>query len=147
MLILGSMPGKASLVADEYYAHPRNAFWTIMGALFGAGPQLPYPKRVDRLLANGIAVWDVLAQCERPGSLDAAIVGGSEKVNDLPGLIAQLPRLHRVCFNGATAETYFRRLIVPRPNLDYRRLPSTSPAHAALRPEEKLALWRAALLP
>jgi len=140
------MPGRASLDAQAYYAHPHNAFWRIMGALFGAGPELPYEARLARLRANGVALWDVIAACERAGSLDAAIDAASVRANDFPGFFADHSGIGRVFFNGAAAEAAFRRHVLPglggRP-LQLRRLPSTSPAHASLRYEDKLAAWSA----
>ena len=144
LLILGSMPGQASLQAARYYAHPRNAFWSIMGDLFAAGPDLPYPQRLARLQAAGIAFGDVIAACERPGSLDAAIVAPSVRANDFAGFFAGHPNIERVYFNGAAAESSFRRHVLPGlPGfaLPLIRLPSTSPAHAALSYGEKLAAW------
>jgi len=143
ILILGSMPGQASLDLGRYYAHPRNAFWPIMGGLFGAGPELPYEERLHRLKENGIALWDVIAVCERQGSLDAAIAPGSVRVNDFAAFFKAHPAIARLYFNGAAAETAFRRHVLPRlaglpPG---RRLPSTSPAHAARGYAEKLAAW------
>jgi len=146
VLILGSMPGAASLRAGRYYAHPRNLFWPILGALVGAGPVLPYRLRVRRLKAARVALWDVLRSCARPGSLDADIERGSMESNDFAGFFAAHPGIVRVFFNGATAERLFRRLVLPTlPQLRARcaRLPSTSPAHAALTFEEKLMAWRA----
>lgn len=150
VLVLGSMPGVASLTAAQYYAHPRNAFWTIMGALFGAGPALPYAERLQRLLDAGVALWDVIASCRRPGSLDSAIAPDSVTPNDLPGLITACPALDHLFFNGTAAETAFRRhfargdrLRVLRPTLKLQRLPSTSPAHAARPLTEKLSAWEA----
>lgn len=148
VLILGSMPGQASLNAAQYYAHPRNAFWPIMGALVGAGPELLYPRRVERLQAAGIALWDVLAECERPGSLDADIVAATAQANDFAGLLAGLPALRAIAFNGSAAEQAFRRHVLPGlPELraTLLRLPSTSPAHAARSLVQKLAEWRAVL--
>lgn len=146
VLILGSMPGAASLAAGAYYAHPRNAFWPIMGALFDAGPALPYAERVARLMAARIAVWDVLAACERPGSLDADIVRESVQVNDFATLFAAQPGLTHVFFNGGAAERLFARHVVARPRdpgCAFVRLPSTSPAHAGLDRAAKLAAWSA----
>lgn len=148
VLILGSMPGVASLEARRYYAHPRNAFWPIMGELFGAGPGLPYPQRCERLLTAGVAVWDVLRQCRRAGSLDAAIDPASEVANDLAGLLARCSQIARIAFNGQKAETAFRRYVLPTlgnataGGLSLVRLPSTSPAHASRSFEEKLSAWR-----
>ena len=92
VLILGSMPGAASLTAHQYYAHPRNAFWRIMGDLIGAGPDLPYAQRLERLKAAGIALWDVIAECHRPGSLDSAIVGESVVANDFSAFFGRAPQ-------------------------------------------------------
>ena len=104
VLILGSMPGRASLLAGQYYAHPRNAFWPIMGELFGAGPELPYARRVRVLARAGVAVWDVLASCTRGGSLDSDIDPGSIVANDFASFFRAHPRIERVYFNGAMAE-------------------------------------------
>jgi hypoxanthine-DNA glycosylase len=148
-LILGSMPGVASLTAGQYYAHPQNAFWRIMGAVVGFDAALPYKDRVAALRRGRVALWDVLAACERTGSLDSAIARASEEANDLAGLLAQHPRITRVYFNGAAAEAAFRRhckALAARTDMRFERLPSTSPAHASLRSEQKCAVWRAALL-
>ena len=144
ILILGSMPGVESLRAGQYYAHPRNAFWRIMGDLVGASPDLPYSKRVMRLRRSGIALWDVLAACMREGSLDAAIDEQSIIANDLVSFLAQHRRITRVFFNGATAERCFARHVQPALEngiLQLQRLPSTSPAHAAMSYAKKLQAW------
>jgi len=149
VLILGSMPGRASLDAQEYYAYKQNAFWRIMGDLIGAGPALPYAQRLERLKASGIALWDVMAACERQGSLDADIVAGSIQPNDFAGFFAEHPGISRVFFNGAAAETSFRRLVLPRladRALHLTRLPSTSPAHAASSYADRLAAWSLVLV-
>ncbi len=146
VLILGSMPGAASLAAAEYYAHPRNAFWPIMGALFGAGPALPYADRLARLADAGIALWDVIASCTRAGSLDSAIVADSIEVNDFAALFLACPHLHHVFFNGRKAEAAFRRYVRPQvelPAVRFVYLPSTSPAHAARDLAAKLDAWQA----
>ena len=149
VLVLGSMPGEASLAAGEYYAHPRNAFWPIMGVLAGAHPARPYAERVAALRAAGIALWDVMASCMRAGSLDANIRPASVVANDFAGFLAAHPGIATLCFNGAAAETAFRRHVLPvlsaAPAM--LRLPSTSPAHAAPGFETKLEAWRAALAP
>ena len=143
-LILGSMPGADSLRAGQYYAHPRNAFWRIMGELFGADPSLSYAARARKLGAAGIAVWDVIASCSRPGSLDAHIDRASVTPNDFASFLAIHRSITHVYFNGAAAEQLFMRLALPTVDpcaLEFRRLPSTSPAHARLNFERKLAAW------
>ena len=188
-LVLGTMPGTASLGAHEYYAHPRNAFWPVMLSIVGDAPvgpvdpaddappdarpwtALPYPARVERLTAAGFAVWDVLAECTRPGSLDGRIVRASERPNDVAGLAARHPELERIAFNGRTAQKLFaRHVTLARRSGDdpdgaadevadgaadgaaddgptLLTLPSTSPAMASLSLEAKRAAWAAALRP
>ncbi|HSI44004.1 MAG TPA: DNA-deoxyinosine glycosylase [Methylotenera sp.] len=146
VLILGSMPGVQSLAAGQYYAHKQNAFWKILGDIVGFSPQTPYAQRLEKLLANRIAVWDVLHSCERKGSLDSAIE--SAIVNDFESFYAYHPHLQLIGFNGAAAERYYRIHVLPKlkdRDFNYIRLPSTSPAHATLRYAEKLALWKSAL--
>jgi double-stranded uracil-DNA glycosylase len=142
------MPGIESLRAGQYYAHPRNAFWRIMGDLVDASPELPYSTRTRRLKSAGIALWDVLAACVREGSLDADIDTDSIIANDLPIFLARHPRITHVFFNGATAERCFRIHVQPMletGTLQLQRLPSTSPAHAALDYRRKLQAWRVIL--
>lgn len=144
VLILGSMPGKKSLQQNQYYAHPSNAFWKIMGELVGAHPQLPYPQRLDILKQSGIALWDVLASCERASSLDAHI--RNESANDFASFFAQHPHIKQVFFNGSKAEQCFRKFVLGKqvlPALEYCRLPSTSPAHAGMCYADKLEAWGA----
>ena len=150
ILILGSMPGVASLNAGQYYAHSQNRFWSIMGRLLGFDPlQTPYEQRIRYLTNAGIALWDVLQSCERSGSLDSAIRRETQVVNDFPGFLATHPRIRRVCFNGAHAEQTFRRyvwsLLSDTTALTFIRLPSTSPAHASLSFDDKLACWRSVI--
>ena len=150
VLVLGSMPGERSLRAGEYYAHERNAFWPIMGELVGAGPELPYAERLEKLRAAGIALWDVIAACERYGSLDSDIVGSSVQANDFLAFFAVHRSIARVYFNGGTAEANFRRHVLPGlsgAHLQLTRLPSTSPAHAARRYGEKLVAWSVIVAP
>lgn len=145
LLILGSMPGRASLDAGQYYAHPRNAFWPVMGALFDFAPAAPYGERVAALQAAGVAVWDVLQSCVRPGSLDSAIRADSMVPNDFRAFLAAHPRIACIFFNGSAAADCYRRHVLPLgawAALPARRLPSTSPAHAALDLAAKLAAWR-----
>lgn len=146
VLILGSMPGKMSLQQAQYYAHPANAFWKIMGELVGAQPELPYPERLERLRATGIALWDVLESCERASSLDAHI--RDETANDFAAFFARHPHVTQVYFNGGKAEQSFRKFVLGKqalPPLQLHRLPSTSPAHAGMRYPEKLEAWRTIL--
>ena len=144
-LILGSMPGGASLRAEQYYAHPRNLFWRILGELVGAHPDLPYPVRLEKLKSAGVALWDVLQSCEREGSLDSRIDHLSIVPNNFADFFERHPNIHRVFFNGAMAETAFRRHVLPTlPPLacSYHRLPSTSPANAAFSLARRLEAWR-----
>ncbi len=151
VLVLGSMPGAASLAAGEYYAHPRNSFWPLMLDIFGARGPLPYAGRLALLRRNGVALWDVLASCVRPGSSDAAIRRATAEANDIGGFLLAHPRISLVCFNGAKAEECYRRHVLPflppaPAGLRRRLLPSTSPAHASLSYAAKLRAWRRALL-
>ncbi|HRQ58171.1 MAG TPA: DNA-deoxyinosine glycosylase [Azoarcus taiwanensis] len=144
-LILGSMPGAASLSASEYYAHPRNAFWRLIGELLGFDANLPYEQRLARLTSAGYALWDVLGACRRNGSLDTAIQAESLEVNPIADFLAEHPLIDRVFFNGSTAENLFRRHVMPtlrNRELTCRRLPSTSPAHASLTLAQKTHAWR-----
>jgi double-stranded uracil-DNA glycosylase len=144
VLILGSMPGIASLNANRYYAHPRNQFWPMLGALLGFDPQADYALRVQALHSAGIAVWDVLAECERVGSLDSAIDRRSEFPNDIPGLLTAHPSIRTLLLNGQKAAASFRRHHHGL-DLDTVILPSTSPAHASMSAAEKSAHWHRAL--
>lgn len=143
-LILGNMLSAMSVASQQYYGNPRNAFWRITGELFGFAADDPYGERSAALVANGIAVWDVLKSCRREGSLDSAVEPDSMVGNDFGGLFVAHPGIRRVFFNGAAAETNFNRLVRVAPDLPYRRLPSTSPAQT-MRYEDKLAAWRDAL--
>ncbi len=152
VLVLGSLPGVASLTAHEYYAHPRNAFWRIMAELCDFDVTLAYSRRAALLVGHGIAVWDVLAAGERPGSLDANILRRSEHANDIAALLQRHPRLALIAFNGVTAASLFarhigRQALPAAVALRLVTLPSTSPAHAGMSYARKLASWRAALTP
>ncbi len=152
VLVLGSMPGAASLAAGRYYAHPRNAFWPIAGALFGFGADAPYDERLAGLTAAGVALWDVLAACERPGSLDAAIDRATARTNDFVAFFAAHPRLSAVACNGGAAHELFRRRVLPHLaaagfGTKLVALPSTSPAHAGRSLAQKRAAWQRGLLP
>ncbi len=145
-LILGSMPSAASLAARQYYAHPRNLFWPLVGAVLAIDPQLPYAERAQRFAAAGFALWDVLGACRRPGSLDAAIEPASIEPNDFAAFFEVQPEITRIFFNGATAQQLFQRHVLPRLAgrlpAERLRLPSTSPANASIGHAAKLAAWR-----
>lgn len=142
MLILGSFPSTASLAARQYYAHPQNQFWRILGAVIGQPlKEMHYPDRIAAVQAAGIAIWDVFASCERAGSLDSAIQNAVQ--NPLAGLRESAPALRRICFNGRVAARRIRE--IEALGFDAVALPSTSPAHAGMSVERKLTLWRAAL--
>ena len=140
LLMLGSLPGDASLRAAEYYGHPRNAFWRLIGGVIGRDlAALPYEERLAALKGAGVGLWDVIASAERPGSLDAAI--RQPEAADLRGLVASLPNLRAVAFNGGTAARLGRAVLADPPaGIALIDLPSSSPAHA--RPfAEKAAAW------
>jgi double-stranded uracil-DNA glycosylase len=144
ILLLGSFPGEASLAAQQYYGHPRNQFWKLLSAVLDVDlVALPYPERLKALLTKNIGLWDVIAACERSGSLDSAIRNAQH--NDFAPLKKRCPNLRRVCFNGKTsgkleaafAEAGFETLV----------LPSSSPANASWSFEQKLTVWRGIVLP
>jgi hypoxanthine-DNA glycosylase len=129
LLILGSLPGDASLKAAQYYAHPRNGFWPLIGGLLGEGlAARPYEQRLERLKARGVGLWDVIASAQRSGSLDAAI--RSPEAADLRGLVERLPELRAVAFNGKLAARMGRRILADFDGIALVDLPSSSPAHA-----------------
>ena len=142
-LILGSFPGVASLVATQYYAHPRNQFWRLLGAVLGEASlhELPYDERLKRVLAHGIGIWDVLDACHREGSLDSAI--RNAQPNDFDSLREHAPQLAKVCFNGKTAGRFAP--VIGAAGYDTLILPSSSPANAMLSFEQKLVVWRAVI--
>lgn len=143
MLILGSFPSSASLAAQQYYAHPQNQFWRILGAVIGQPlKEMDYPARIVAVQTAGIAIWDVFASCERAGSLDSAIKNAVP--NPLAKLQESAPALRRICFNGGTAARRIRE--VEALGFEALVLPSTSPANAGCSFERKLLAWRAALL-
>ncbi|MFH1045124.1 MAG: DNA-deoxyinosine glycosylase [Pseudomonadota bacterium] len=152
VLILGSMPGKASLAAGQYYAHPQNLFWRILGEITGAAPSLPYATRARALKSSGIALWDVLESCAREGSLDSDIDDATLRANDFVSFYRVHPRIAHVFFNGAKAEACYRKHVLPAlgdaaATPGYRRLPSTSPANAFMSFAYKHRVWTQALRP
>jgi len=141
LLILGSFPSEASLSAGHYYAHPRNQFWPILSAVLGEPlTQQPFEERYARLRARRIALWDVLGACRRAGSLDSDI--RSAEHNDFSRLRTLGPHIARVLFNGQAAGRFAPRFEAA--GYAVCVLPSTSPANARLRLDDKVAAWRAA---
>lgn len=145
VLVLGTLPSRASLAAREYYAHPQNAFWRIMAEIAGASGV--YEARCEALIAAGIAVWDVLESSIRPGSMDADIDMATAVPNDFESFFAQHRDIRLLCFNGQKAEYLFRRFGPARQAQRTERLPSTSPAYASMSYERKLVAWRGIIEP
>ena len=139
-MLLGSFPGEASLAAAQYYAHPRNQFWRLLGSVLGDPSlhELQYDERVVRVLAHGIGIWDVLDACHRVGSLDSAI--RNAQPNDFGSLREHAPGLKKVCFNGKTAGRF--ATVIAAAGYETIVLPSSSPANATFSFEQKLAVWR-----
>ena len=138
LLVLGSLPGAVSLERSQYYAHPRNHFWRLMGAVIGRElVPLEYEARLDALLEAGVGLWDTVAAATRKGSLDADI--RLHAASDLAALVATLPKLGAIAFNGGTSAKIGRRQL-PATTLDLIDLPSSSPAYT-IRFEEKLRSW------
>jgi len=138
-MVFGSFPGVASLSAARYYAHPQNQFWRLLGAVLDEPlASLDYDARLVCLLSHRIGLWDVLAACERTGSLDAAIRNASP--NDFASLRRHAPSLRRICFNGKTAGRF--DAVLREAGYETLVLPSSSPAHATLSFEQKLLSWR-----
>ena len=148
ILILGSIPGRESLKAERYYAHPHNQFWKIMATLLGFAPDMPYGDRLLTLQRHGIALWDVMHSCQRAGSLDASIEPDTIEANDLAAFFQSHAAIRSVFFNGSTAQVTYNKHVLPclpALPLHYTRLPSTSPAHASLSFDQKLDAWKSIL--
>ncbi len=151
LLILGSMPGVASLNAQKYYAHPQNAFWFIMQSLFGDGaPVDNYTDNINMVKQSRVALWDVLSECRRPGSLDSNIDKKSIKCNDFNGFFKSHRQLTVVAFNGKLAEQLYKKHVLPglttSPETRLVSLPSSSPAMAMMTREKKADVWREQLI-
>jgi TDG/mug DNA glycosylase family protein len=139
LLVLGSLPGEESLKRGQYYAHPRNQFWRLIGAVIGGDlAALPYPDRLEALQAAGVGLWDVVRSAARKGSLDVHI--REHEPNALEALVAELPALRAVAFNGGTALRLGRELLAATPPVEIVALPSSSPAHT-LAFDRKLKAW------
>jgi double-stranded uracil-DNA glycosylase len=148
VLVLGSMPSVASLEAGQYYGHSRNAFWPLMAEMFGFDSELSYEQRAQAVADHGIAIWDVLQSCQRPGSLDSDIQKGSEVANPFGQFFRTHAHLRVLVFNGRKSEQLYRRLVLPQhpaTSLATLCMPSTSPAMASLDFTGKLQKWRAML--
>ena len=148
VLVLGSLPGDESLRQVQYYAHPRNAFWKIMGELLGFDFSLPYEERLRLLNSGGVGLWDVVASGVRPGSLDQHIT--RERPNDIAALLERFPGIRTVGCNGTASYKYLKRYF---PELFLReshriiQMPSTSPAAARLSYDQKLRAYGEVILP
>lgn len=145
VLILGTMPSQKSLEQQQYYGHPQNRFWWIMGQLFGFDATLPYQDRVECVSQYPIVIWDVIASCHRPGSLDSAIDEQTLVPNTIPELLHAYPSIRYIAFNGKAAQRLFRKHLkdaLVSMDVIQLALPSTSPAHASMKPEQKLEQWR-----
>jgi TDG/mug DNA glycosylase family protein len=140
VLVLGSFPSVLSLAHAEYYGNPKNRFWAVMEELFGIPASLPYPERCRRLGEEGVALWDVVAACERPGSADSRI--RNPVPNDIAGFVRAHPSVRLIALNGSTAGRLYHRLCGV-PGIPAITLPSTSPANAAMSFAEKVGRWRA----
>lgn len=138
ILILGSFPSALSLERREYYGNPKNRFWAVMELLFCVPSSIPYPERTQHLIACGVALWDVVASCERPGSSDSRI--RKPVPNDIAGFIQAHPSVHLIALNGSTAGRLYHRWCEV-PDMPSVVLPSTSPANAAMPFPEKFRCW------
>jgi TDG/mug DNA glycosylase family protein len=150
ILILGSMPGSASLAAGQYYAHKQNAFWRIMAELLAFDYGIAYADKIAMLRSAHIALWDVLHSCKRIGSLDTMIEAETQLANDFVSFFHRHRAITHIYFNGSKAEACFKQLVMPNIECDtfhYQRLPSTSPANATIPFMKKLEAWRAILKP
>ena len=140
LLVLGSLPGDASIRQGEYYAHRGNGFWTLMGEALGEDVRgMPYAMRLKRLRARGVGLWDVIESAQRDGSLDGAIRGA--ELRDLALFAQRLPALRAVAFNGRTAALHGRRQLGHRPDLTLIDLPSSSGAYASMSRAKKAEIW------
>lgn len=139
VLVLGSLPGDRSLAAGRYYAHPRNLFWKLMESVIDTGlVESDYPERLETLLAHKVGLWDAVQSATRPGSLDAAM--REVEATDLAALVANLPDVRAVAFNGRASEKAGRPQFADT-DLALLPLPSSSPAHAAMTFAEKARHW------
>lgn len=140
LLILGSLPGDASIRQGEYYAHRGNGFWTLIGDVLGEDLRgTPYAMRLKRLGARGVGLWDVIESADRPGSLDSAIRG--VELRDLSAFVERLPMLRAIGFNGKTAALHGRRQLGVHTGIELIDLPSSSGAYASMSRDAKRQAW------
>ena len=146
IIILGSMPGIISINAAQYYANPRNLFWTVLAELYGMDIECSYESRVQQIRELPIILWDTLKSCHREGSLDSRILNTDIEANDVVGLLERYQTVQAIAFNGAASEKHFNKLIRPQLsadlNIELLKMPSTSPANAGMKLDQKLELWR-----
>ena len=146
IIILGSMPGIISINAAQYYANPRNMFWAVLAELFDIDIDCDYETKVQQVRELPVILWDTLKTCHREGSLDSKILNTDIEANDIVALLGQYPAVRAIAFNGGASSKYFDRLIKPQlPNdlsVELFKMPSTSPAYAGMKFEQKLELWR-----
>lgn len=147
ILILGSLPGLASIQHQQYYAHPQNSFWRILEALFQIDATTPYMERCEQVKSARLAIWDVCHSAERPGSLDSAIDRQSVVANEINRLLVQHPSITLIAFNGNAAATLFKKHTQLERKVNTITLPSTSPANAGIPYAQKLEKWSELLQP
>lgn len=142
ILILGSMPGIESLLQKQYYAHPRNLFWGIMGEMLSFDENISYEERIRLLKINNIALWDVVAKCKRKGSLDLNICQAAIEYNNINDLVNDFVNIKHIFFNGKKAESLFIKQKIQLPDrIRLYSLPSTSPANASISLKTKKQKW------
>lgn len=139
VLVLGTMPGNMSLTLNQYYGHPRNAFWKLMFTIFDTPFSTDYEERKKLAVTNHIAIWDVLQACERKGSLDSAIK--EEIPNDFKEFLKDHPNIELIVFNGQKAAQFFKKYVKNVEGYKQITVPSTSPANAGISWERKLKEW------
>jgi hypoxanthine-DNA glycosylase len=146
VLILGSMPSQKSLEKQEYYGHPQNAFWKIMAQLFDFSVDLNYTKRAKLVSSQGVAIWDVIHSCVRPGSLDSSIQKNTVVENKIPEFLELHSGIRNILCNGGTAyqlfQKHFKSWLSENSKVIIHKMPSTSPAHASLSFDKKFKIWK-----
>ena len=142
VLVLGSMPSQLSLKQGQYYGNPQNAFWWLMSQMFGFDLALPYESRVALVKQSGVAIWDVVFEAVRPGSMDANIQESALLTNDFATFFEKHPSIVLLVFNGKASQRLFRKHVNAEIDIPQLVLPSTSPAYAAMSRDDKLVQWQ-----